>query len=146
MVTQDLANVVDQSAGGTVPATLSLALGTASFGTFTPGVAKEYDATATATVTSTAGDATLSVADPAPTAPGRLVNAAFSLAQPVQAAAGTGTFAPIGATPQTLHSYGGPVSNDALTLRFKQAIGASEALRTGAYTKTFTFTLSTTTP
>ena len=108
VVTQDLANVVDQSAGGTVPATLALALGTASFGTFTPGVAKEYDATATATVTSTAGDATLSVADPAPTAPGRLVNAGFSLTQPVQAAAGTGTFAPIGATPQTLHSYGGP--------------------------------------
>ena len=51
--------------GGTVPATLSLTLGTpASFGAFTPGVAKDYTASTTATVISTAGDATLSVADP----------------------------------------------------------------------------------
>ena len=48
--------------------------------------------------------------------------------------------------PLTLHSYSGPVSNDPLTIRFKQTIGASEPLRTGAYSKTFTFTLSTTTP
>ena len=39
-----------------------------------------------------------------------------------------------------------PVSNDAVTISFKQAIGAGDALRTGAYTKTLTFTLSTTTP
>ena len=58
----------------------------------------------------------------------------------------TGAFAPVGATPLTLHTYSGPVSNDPLTIRFKQAIGASEPLRTGAYAKTFTFTLSTTTP
>ena len=51
--------------GGTVPATLALTLGApASFGPFTPGVAKDYFATTTATVTSTAGDATLTVADP----------------------------------------------------------------------------------
>ena len=42
--------------------------------------------------------------------------------------------------------YSGPVSNDPLTIRFKQAIGASEPLRTGPYSKTFTFTLSTTAP
>ena len=29
---------------------------------------------------------------------------------------------------------------------FKQAIGANDALRTGTYSKTLTFTLSTTTP
>ena len=52
-------------AGGTVPATLALTLGTpATFGAFTPGVAKTYDASTTANVISTAGDATLSVADP----------------------------------------------------------------------------------
>ena len=94
-------------------------------------------------MTSTAGDATLTVVDPAAT--GRLVNGAFSLAQPVQAAV-SGAFAPVGGSPLTLHSYGGPVSNDPLTIRFKQTIGASEPLRTGAYSKTFTFTLSTTAP
>ena len=48
--------------------------------------------------------------------------------------------------PLTLHTYGGPVSNDPVTIRLKQAIGASEALRTGAYAKTLTFTVSTTAP
>ena len=37
-----------------------------------------------------------------------------------------------------------PVSNDAVTVTFKQAIGANDALRTGTYAKTLTFTLSTT--
>ena len=69
--------------GGTVPATLSLSLGTpASFGPFTPGVAKTYSASTTANVISTAGDATLSVADPSPIATGHLVNGTFSLPQP----------------------------------------------------------------
>ena len=36
----------------------------ASFGAFTPGVARDYLATMSANVVSTAGDATLSVADP----------------------------------------------------------------------------------
>ena len=73
-------------AGGTVPATLSLTLGTpASFGAFTPGVAKDYTASTTANVISSAGDATLSVADPSTTDTGKLVNGTFALAQPVQA-------------------------------------------------------------
>ena len=47
--------------GGTVPATLSLTLGTpATFGAFTPGVDRTYAASTTASVISTAGDATLS--------------------------------------------------------------------------------------
>ena len=46
--------------GGTVPATLALTLGTATFGAFTPGVARDYDAPANANVISTAGDANLS--------------------------------------------------------------------------------------
>jgi endo-1,4-beta-xylanase len=144
VVTGDLANVADGTVGASVPATLSLSLGrSAVFSPFTPGVAREYEATVGATVTSTAGDATLSVADPAGT--GRLVNGAFTLAQPVQAAV-SGAFAPVGGSPLTLHTYGAPASNDALTIRVKQAIGAAEPLRTGAYTKTFTFTLSTTAP
>ena len=71
--------------GGTVPATLSLTLGApAHFGAFTPGVAREYTASTTANVISTAGDATLSVVDPSSNAPGRLVNGAFALPQPLQ--------------------------------------------------------------
>jgi hypothetical protein len=140
--------------GGSVPATLSLSLGTpAAFGPFTPGVAKTYAASTTANVISTAGDATLSVADPSSTATGHLVNGAFSLPQALQAkassAGGTGDgFKDVGGSsnPTTLLTYGNPVSNDAVTVAFQQAIGANDALRTGAYSKTLTFTLSTTTP
>ena len=58
-----------------MPATLSLTLGApASFGSFVPGVAKTYAASTTATVTSTAGDATLSASG------ATLSNDAFSLA------------------------------------------------------------------
>src|SRR3954453_12600060 len=114
--------------GGMVPATLSLTLGPpASFGSFTPGVAKEYTAQTTANVTSTAGDAALSVP------PGQLVNGAFSLAQPVVV------------TPEKA-VWTGPVSNDTFAIAFKQGIGANEALRTGTYSATLTFTLSTTSP
>ena len=56
---------VPGSAGGEVPATLSLTLGpAATFGTFTPGVANTYTASTTATVISTAGEATLTVGRP----------------------------------------------------------------------------------
>jgi endo-1,4-beta-xylanase len=146
VVTGDLANVDGTDVGAAVPATLSLSLaGNAGFGAFTPGVADDYEATFGATVISTAGDAALSVVDPATTSVGRLVNGAFSLAQPVQVAV-AGAFAPVSGSPLVLHSYSGPASNDPLTVRLKQTIGASEPLRTGAYAKTFTFTLSTTAP
>ncbi len=45
-----------------------------------------------------------------------------------------------------LLTYSGPVSNDQVALQFSQAIGANDALRTGTYSKTLTFTLSTTNP
>ena len=38
------------------------------------------------------------------------------------------------------------MSNDSETITFKQSIGSSDALRTGTYGKTLTFTLSTTNP
>jgi len=120
----------DGSAGGTVPATLSLSLGApATFGAFTPGVAKTYEASATANVISTAGDATLSVAPQ----PAFLANGAFTLPQPLQVAFSKSTWT-------------APTSNESVTIGFKQPIGANDALRTGAYSKTLTFTLSTTTP
>ena len=106
-------------------------------------MAKDYLASTTATVTSTAGEATLSVADTATTAPGHLVNGAFALPQALQISANGGAYAPVGGT---LLTYTGPVSNDEVTIGLKQAIGAKDALRTGSYAKTLTFTLSTTTP
>ena len=39
-----------------------------------------------------------------------------------------------------------PVSNDPVTITFKQRVNATDPLRTGAYSKTLTFTLSTTSP
>ena len=114
--------------GGEVPATLSLSLGApVSFGAFTPGVAKEYLASTTATVTSTAGDAALSASTVT------LANGAFRLAQPVTVTPGK-------------TAWSGPVSNDTFPIAFKQSIGASEPLRTGHYSASVTFTLSTTTP
>jgi hypothetical protein len=145
---------VDSPPSGTVPATLSLTLGApASFGAFTPGLTKDYSASMTANVISTAGDATLSVADPSATATGHLVNGAFSLPSVLQAKATSaasvgGAFANVGgsAAPTTLLTYAGPASNDGVTVSFLQHVGSTDALRTGSYSKTLTFTLSTTTP
>ena len=120
---------VDGSAGGTVPATLALTLGApATFGAFTPGVEKDYTASTSANVISTAGDATLSVSDP-----GHLMNGTFALPSPLEV-----TFSKA--------AWTAPVSNDVVTIGFKQHVGAADALRTGTYSKTLTFTLSTTSP
>ncbi len=140
--------------GGDVPATLSLTLGApATFGAFTPGVTKDYGAAMTANVVSTAGDGALSVSDPSSNATGHLVNGAFSLPSALQAKAsspaGDGfAFAPVGgsASPTALLGYHGPVSNDPVSIAFQQHIDANDALRTGTYSKTLTFTLSTTQP
>jgi hypothetical protein len=111
-------------------------------------VARDYNASTTANVVSTAADAALSVSDPSSTATGRLVNGAFSLPQTLQASANSSAFAPVGgsASPTTVLTYSAPASNDAVTLNFRQSIGASDALRTGTYSKTLTFTLSTMNP
>ncbi|MDA0173474.1 M6 family metalloprotease domain-containing protein [Solirubrobacter taibaiensis] len=140
--------------GGTVPATLALNLGTAAdFGPFTAGMQKDYYASTAATVTSTAGDATLSVADASTTATGHLVNGAFFLPEKLQANAVLGAtssdvYAPVGGSsaPTSLLAWANPVSNDAVKIGFKQPVKANDALRTGSYAKTLTFTLSTTNP
>jgi X-Pro dipeptidyl-peptidase len=119
----------DGSTSGDVPATLSLTLGApASFGGFTPGLDHDYTAATTANVISSAGDATLSVSDP-----GHLTNGTFSLPSPLQVSLSKA-------------AWTGPVSNDSVAITFGQHIGASDALRTGTYSQTLTFTLSTTTP
>jgi enterochelin esterase-like enzyme len=118
-----------QGAGGSVPATLALTLGApASFGAFVPGKDATYTAQTTANVISTAGDATLSASDP-----GHLTNGAFTLSEPLGV-----TF--------SKSVWTAPVTNDPVSIGFTQRIGANEALRTGAYSRTLTFTLSTTTP
>jgi X-Pro dipeptidyl-peptidase len=120
---------VNSTAGGTVPATLSLTLGTpASFGGFAAGIDKTYTAQSTADVLSTAGDAALTVSDP-----GHMTNGAFSLPDALQ----------VSIVPA---SWTAPVSHAAVAIGFSQHIGSTDALRTGSYTKTLTFTLSTTTP
>ena len=114
--------------GATVAPTLSLTLGApASFGAFQPGIARAYTASTTATVLSTAGDATLSSSTP------RLANGAFALAQPLQVSL-------------SRSSWAGPTSNEPVTVTFTQPIGATEPLRTGAYAATVTLTLATTSP
>jgi hypothetical protein len=139
------------SVGGTVPATLALTVGpAASFGAFTPGVTQDYSAQTSANVISTAGDALLSVSDTSATATGHLVNGAFSLPSPLQARATksdtTGTaFNDVDGSLNLL-TWSAPVSNDPVALLFRQRIDSTDALRTGTYSKTLTFTLSTTTP
>ena len=97
---------------------------------------------------STAGDALISVADPSSTNTGKLVNGAFFLPTTLQAMATGGAFADVGgsASPTALKTYTAPISNDQVTLTFKQRVNANDALRTGTYSKTLTFTLSTTSP
>ncbi len=135
---------------------LSLTLGQpGSFGTFVPAVARTYDTATSASVISTAGNATLSVSDPSAAATGKLVNGTFALSQPLQvnatnAANTTSAFAPLSTTagtPTNLLTYNGPTAGaDNVTIGFRQAIVANEVLRSGNYSKTLTFTLSTTQP
>jgi len=123
------ADVIAGTVGGTVPATLSLSLGpAASFGAFTPGIDRDYTASTTANVISTAGSAALSVSDP-----GHLTNGAFSLPEALRV-----EIAP--------NAWSAPVSNGGAAITFRQHIGRNDALRTGSYSKTLTFTLSTTEP
>ena len=122
-------STVTGDVSGTVPATLALTLsGTPTFGAFTPGVAKEYTAQTAANVISTAGDAKLSVSDP-----GFLTNGAFTLAEPLRVELSKSVWT-------------APTSNERVDITFKQLIKANDPLRTGNYSKTLTFTLSTTTP
>ena len=50
------------------------------------------------------------------------------------------------ATPLTILTYAKEIAHDAVTITFKQSVSATEPLRSGTYSKTLTFTLSTTQP
>ena len=86
-----------------INATLALTIGTpAAFAPFVPGVTKPYEAATTANVTSTAGDALLSVADASATAtrPAMDVSGAFMLSpQPAPTERHEGSSASPGAHP-----------------------------------------------
>ena len=113
-----------------MPATLSLTLGApATFGAFTPGRRPRLHGDhRRPRITSSAGDAALSVSDP-----GRLTNGAFSLAQPLRVELAKA-------------AWTGPTSNESVGITFRQLINATDPLRTGNYSRTVTFTLSTTNP
>lgn len=137
-----------------VPSTLGLTVSSAapSLGTLIPGVAQDYTASTTLGVTTTGGSSRLTVHDPSSVSTGSLVNGSFTLASPLQAkadgGAGPGSFGPVGSTasPLLLATYPAPISNDPVAVTFKQPISATEPLRTGTYSKTVLFTLSTLTP
>jgi hypothetical protein len=136
----------DSEVNADVPLVMAISLGSAAtFEPLIPGVAKDYTAATTATVTSSAPSTSLTVMDPSTNAPGHLVNAELALPQALQAAAG-GAFAPIGSTPALLKSWTGPLANDAVAIQFKQPVAATDKLRAGRYGKVIRFTLSTTTP
>ena len=61
------------------------------------------------------------------------MNGTFSLPEPLQVAF-------------SKSSWTGPTSNEDVTVNFSQRIKPSDPLRTGSYSKTLTFTLSTTNP
>jgi plastocyanin len=144
----------DSAAGtvsGQVPATLALSLSpSANLGQFQLAVAADYTATMPATVTSSAGDATLTVNDPSPVATGHLVNGTYAMAQALQVKA-TNTANPATAfasveSPVTLLTWPGPVAGDNVVVTFKQPVAVTDPLRTGSYAKTLMFTLTTTSP
>jgi len=125
--------------------------GSATFPAIVPAVANTYSASTSANVVSTAGNAALSVSDPSTTAPGHLVNGTSTMPQALKARA-TNTASPntayadVSGNPLTLLSWASPISNDPVTLGFQQSVGANDALRAGAYSKTLLFTLASTTP
>ena len=146
--------VVQSDVTATVPGVLALRLSNqvAAIGSLTPGIARDYDATLAATVTSSAANATLTVAD-AGDGTGRLTNGTAQLASPLlvratNAANPNTVFAPLtgSSNPLTLLTWNTFFANEAVTITVRQRIAQTEPLTAGGYTKTVTFTLSTTTP
>ena len=144
----------DGDVEGEVPPTLNLAVGgPAAFSAFTPGLARDYLTTMPATVTSTAADATLTVVDPSPTATGHMVNGAFALPQALQAkassaAAWAATTRRWAASRRRPSCWPTPARSATTRCRSASSSRSARATRCGpaAYSKTLTFTLSTTTP
>jgi hypothetical protein len=138
--------------GGDVPRMLALTIANPQirFAGMIPGIQQTYQATASAVVTSTVGNAALSAVDSS-NGTGRLTNGAYSLTAPIQvratnAANPNTAYQALTGTPLPLLSWSTWISNDAVTIWVQQAVGANEALLNGGYGKLITFTLSTTAP
>jgi len=130
--------------GSNVAPTLGLSLSAATaFPAFVPGETRDYTTSTTATVVSTAADAALTVNDPGAAKSGYLSNGSFSLAKPLQVKAGAGDWKGI---PSSLATWATPVGKTTVDLSFKQTIAENDPLRSGRYSTTLVFTLSTTTP
>ena len=135
--------------GGETPATLQLTLGaTPTFSPFIPGMAQSYTTTHDRPGRLDGDNATLSVADPSAIHTGHLVNGTYFLPAALEVGA-----AHSGARSRARRRSAARRPDDdpdldrhrrreTITLRFKQNIAVTDALRTGAYAKTLTFTLS----
>jgi hypothetical protein len=94
------------------------------------------------------------VFDGATTNTGHLVNADYALPSTLQAKATSSVGTPSGAfkdvggstNPTSLLTYNGAANDQTVALSFLQHVSATDAIRSGHYSKTLTFTLSTTTP
>ena len=133
---------------------LSLAGTAPGFGSFVPAVARTYEARRSAVITTPPVTRRCRSPTPAPRLRATSPTAAFSLPQPLKvratnAAKPSPAYAALaettGATTPLL-TYSGPTTADPVTIGFRQAIGATDVLRAGTYSKTLTFTLTTTTP
>jgi hypothetical protein len=131
---------------------LQLANSEPQLGPLVPGVAGTYDASITATLTSSAGNATLSIAD-ADNGTGRLSNGTSEIATPLQvratnAANPNTAFANLRglSNPLALLTYNTALANEPVTVTVRQTIAANQALTMGGYSKSVVFILSTSTP
>ena len=124
---------------GNVPATLALTIGApASFGTFVPAVARDYESSLVANVVSTASAVHAERPRPELHRHREARQRARALASPLQIkatnrAVTNAAFAPLRSdrSPLRLLSYTGPVSNDPVTIGFRQSIAATEPLLHG---------------
>src|SRR4051794_8662805 len=123
--------VVQSGLSLTLQAPPGFALGNAT------GGAQVLQATKTATANAPVCSV-LVVSDPSPFGPGLMLHqgSGFQLFQRVQAGVTGGSLTPVDRLPQALLTFPAGASNEQLTLRVQQTIGASDPLRTGTYSKT----------
>ena len=126
------------SVGATVPATLALSLGTpATFGAFTPGVAARLQRVVDRERDLDGRRRPAERRRPVrerdrPPRQRRVLAAVGRSRRAATSPAGTGSaLADVGgsAAPTSLLTYGGPISNDPVTLNFRQRINANDALQ-----------------
>jgi hypothetical protein len=133
--------------GGTVPSMLSLQLDDASgFASFPAGPG-EHELTVRARITSTANRAFVRVADGDVASGrrlGRMGSSSSVLDEPLEARV-SDAFQPLNVAVDPILAEFGPVSNERVTIRLRQRIGAGERPR-GTYSKTLLITLSSNAP